>query len=430
MELRKPRKIIFINRFFFPDHAATSQLLSDLAFALARQGREICVVTSRQRYDDPEAVLPVCEKIAGVSVYRVWSTRFGRAKLLGRTLDYLSFYFGAAWTLARVANRNAIIVAKTDPPLISVVAAAVAKARGAMLINWLQDLFPEVAAGLLLQSDRERGGMSVRKRLLSGVLSMLQALRDWSLRRARYNVAIGELMRERLSASLQTVSSGTSRSEWRNSIRVIHNWADGEAIKPVAAAMNSLRKDWGIDKKFVIGYSGNMGRAHETETLLEAMELLRKDHGIVFLFIGGGAQLHNLKRLCESRQLPNALFKPYQPRENLQFSLSAADVHLIMLQERMEGLIVPSKFYGIAAAGRPSVYIGARDGEIAAILREVECGFTVQPADGAGLAETIRRLAADPGLCKTLGNNARKVFKQRFEQRLALQAWSELLADE
>ena len=137
--------IIFLNRFFYPDHAATSQLLSDLAFALADGGREVHVITSRQRYDEPESLLPARERIRGVEVHRVWTSRFGRNWLPGRTMDYLTFYTSAAWTLFRLAHSDHVIVAKTDPPLISAVAAMVARLRGARLVNWLQDLFPEVA---------------------------------------------------------------------------------------------------------------------------------------------------------------------------------------------------------------------------------------------------------------------------------------------
>lgn len=411
-------KIVFINRYFYPDHAATSQLLSDLAFALAQQQeRQVCVVTSRQRYDDPQARLANYECIDGVSVYRAWSTRFGRANLAGRALDYLSFYLGAGWTLARIARRGDVIVAKTDPPLISVVAAVVSAVCGARLINWLQDLFPEVAAGLWMSTANAQSQNTFKSRLLAAAYRLLQKLRDRSLLHARYNVVIGDLMRERL------LDLGIAAAQ----IRVVHNWADGKAIRPLAAEENPLRKEWLVADKFVVGYSGNLGRAHEIDTLLAAMELLRGDARIVFLLIGGGAQWQRLRDECERRGLCNVLFKPYQPRANLRFSLSVADVHLVMLQPQMEGLIVPSKFYGIAAAGRPCIYIGALYGEIPAILHAADSGIIVAPGDGQGLAAVLRRLISEPQLCKMLGDNARTVFEQRFEQRLVLRAWQELL---
>ncbi|MGR8934165.1 MAG: glycosyltransferase family 4 protein [Gammaproteobacteria bacterium] len=414
-------RIFFVNRYFYPDHSATSQLLSDVAFDLAQHGRDVCVVASRLRYDDPQAVLAICERIGDVTVQRVWSTRLGRLNLFGRALDYFSFYGSAGWTMAMMVRRGDVIVAKTDPPLISVVAGAVAAWRGALLVNWLQDLFPEVATGLLdgaTQSCRPARRIAFKRKFLDAAGKWLQGLRDSSLRQARCNVVIGEAMRERLLAL------GIEAAR----IRVVHNWADGQSIRPVVAAENPLRKEWNIDDQFVVGYSGNLGRAHEIDTLLAAMEQLRGDARIVFLFIGGGARMRRLQEECRRRGLFRVLFKPYQARENLRYSLSAADVHLILLQPQMEGLIVPSKFYGIAAAGRPSIYIGAAHGEIPALLRATDCGVGVRTGEAENLATAIRRLAADPLFCNRLGENARRLFEQRFEQGFALRAWRELLA--
>jgi hypothetical protein len=141
-------KIISISRFFFPDHSATSQILSDLAFCLAAEGRAVHIITSRQRYEDPEADLPACEAIRDVQVHRVFTSHFGRTFLLGRALDYMSFYVTAVWGLWRLARPGDVIVAEIDPPLLSVAVAPVARGRRARLVTWLQDLFPEVASAL------------------------------------------------------------------------------------------------------------------------------------------------------------------------------------------------------------------------------------------------------------------------------------------
>jgi hypothetical protein len=168
-------KLIFVNRFFHPDHSATSQLLSDLTFALVGQGHEVTVITSRLRYDDPAVQLPARDIVNGVRVERVRTTRFGRRTMTGRAIDYLSFYGAAALALVAAARRGSVIIAKTDPPMLSVMAAPIAMVRGAVLVNWHQDVFPEVmqALGLL----RGRGG-----RLLLG---LLRWLRNRSLRRGR-----------------------------------------------------------------------------------------------------------------------------------------------------------------------------------------------------------------------------------------------------
>ena len=172
-------KIVFVNRFFYPDHSATSQILTDLAFHLAKTESSIHVVTSRQVCDDPNAVLPANANIGSVRVTRVWATQFGRQNLLGRTMDYLTFYLSSAWSLFVWLKPGDIVVAKTDPPLISVVAAIVVKSRGAKLINWIQDLFPEVAVALGIGK-------------IKGLEDLLRSVRNWPLRIAYKNVAIGD----------------------------------------------------------------------------------------------------------------------------------------------------------------------------------------------------------------------------------------------
>ena len=137
--------LVFVNRYFHPDHAATGQLLADLAFHAARRGHAVTVVTGRQRLERPAAALPARERLHGVEVRRVWSTRFGRAGLAGRALDYLSFHLAAALHLLGALRRGDVLVAATDPPLLCVSAGFAARLRGARLVNWCHDLFPEVA---------------------------------------------------------------------------------------------------------------------------------------------------------------------------------------------------------------------------------------------------------------------------------------------
>lgn len=396
--------VVFVNRFFYPDHSATSQLLTDLSFHLAKTETAVHVVTSRQMYSDPQMTLPKRDFIRGVRVIRVWTTRFGRQSLFGRTLDYLSFYLSAAWTLFVLLKPGDVIVAETDPPLISVVTAIVAKSRGAKLVNWIQDLFPEVAGALGI-------GRILR------VDGLIRSARNWSLRSASRNVVIGEGMASKLK------KEGVST----DSIEIIHNWTDGVAVQPVDRERNNLRRGWNLHDAFVVGYSGNIGRAHEFETILDAAVQLRHSSSIVFLFIGGGAQREWLETEARMRGLKNILFKPYQPRAQLRLSLSVPDVHLISLQPGMEGLIVPSKFYGIAAVGRPTLFIGGTNGEIPRILREARCGLSVERGQAAELSRIIQDLADHPETCMRLGRHARVVFDQRFDMRHAMHAWKTVL---
>jgi glycosyltransferase involved in cell wall biosynthesis len=382
-------------------------MVSDLAFFLASQGHSVHVVTSRLRYDDPAAELPAWESIRGVEVHRVRTTRFGRAGLVGRALDYGSFYLAATARLLRLVHPADVLIAKTDPPLISVPAGWVVRLRRARLVNWLQDLFPEVAAAL---------GIRLAQGAVGGVLARL---RDRSLARAAMNVAIGQRMQARLLA----LGVGPAR------VTVVPNWSDDEQIRPMVSQASPLRAEWGLGRRFVLGYSGNLGRAHDYATVLAAAELLSSQADVVLLFIGGGASLDRLRALAKGRGLTNLMFQPYQPAERLNESLASADAHLVVLRPEVEGLIVPSKFYGIAAAGRPTVFVGDPRGEIGALLSEADVGLAVAQGDGAGLAEAVCRLRDDQELRERMGRNARRLCEERYSRRAALGRWERLLID-
>lgn len=397
-------KIVFVNRFFYPDHSATSQLLSDLAFALAGDVREIHVVTGRQAYDDPYAALPAEELCRGVHIHRVWATRFGRGRLAGRAMDYLTFYLSATLCLFRLTRRGDVIVAKTDPPVISVPCAWVAALRRARLINWLQDLFPEVAVAL-----RAPGA-----RLVAPVVSWL---RNRSLFKARTNVVLGECMRDRVRAA--GVPDGN--------IAIIPNWSNGDGVTPIAPENNDLRSEWALAGHYVVGYSGNMGRAHEFDTLVDVMEALRDDDRVKFLFIGRGARRSDIEREVARRGLTNVMFRDYQPRELLAQSLSLPDLHVISLRPELEGLIVPSKFYGVAAAGRPTLFIGDRAGELARILHAGQCGLTCRPGDVSAAVAAIRQLVDQPELGVAMGRRARALFEREYVDTRAFARWRAVL---
>ena len=398
-------KIVLVNRYFFPDHSATSQILTDLAFHLASQGREVHIITSRQRYDEPAARLPPLESVRGVTVHRIWTSTFGRGNLFGRAFDYLTFYFFTGMALLRLLRRGDVVVAKTDPPLLSLVASPVARLKGARLVNWLQDLFPEVAGAV---------GMSWVKGRIGRLLG---AMRDRTLHSSYATVVTGTRMKHYLA----------SRGVPENKLWVIHNWAAGALTRPINPEDNALRRQWRLDRKFVVGYSGNMGRVHEFETILGAMEALKDDGGTVFLFIGGGAQRPWLEAQARERGLSNVRFMPYQPRERLAESLSVPDVHLISLLPEVEGFVVPSKFYGIAAAGRPSIFVGSTEGEIAGLINEFKCGTVVRTGDVEGLSAAIARFRDESALRQEYGRNARTIFEQKFHKHIALAAWSAVL---
>jgi colanic acid biosynthesis glycosyl transferase WcaI len=397
-------KVVFVNRFFHPDLSATSQLATDLALHVASR-HEVHVVTSRLLHDDPRAALDAAATHDGVTVHRVRTSRFGRAALPGRAVDYATFYLAARAALARTAGRRDVIVAMTDPPLVSVVAASAARRSGARLVNWLQEVFPEVA---------QRLGV-----LRGPVGSAAKRSRDASLRDAAMNVVVGERMREVVSAL------GVPGER----IRAIPNWADGRLVRPVERAANRLRADWDLGERFVVGYSGNMGRAHEFATLLDAAVRLRDDPSILFLFVGDGRQREWIEGEAGRRGLANIRFRPLQPRAALAESLSAPDVHVVTLQPALEGLVVPSKFYGVAAAGRPTLFVGDLDGEIARELARAGSGLAFAPGDAQGLAGAIAKLRDASEARLAMGRAARAHFEAHHDRAHAFAQWDRLLDD-
>jgi len=400
------KRLIVLNRYFFPDHSATSQLLSDLMFYFASAGVEVHVIACRQLYDDPQRQLSASATERGVFIHRVSTTKFGRSGLPGRTIDYLSFYRSAYNLMQDLIEPGDTVVAMTDPPLCSILGMRAARKKGARLVNWLQDIYPEIAV--------ELGVPLFKGPIAFGVCYW----RDRSLKAAAVNVVVGQGMAERL------VKRGLKLVH----IKVIHNWTDDTEIVPIPHKQNQLRKLWGLEDKFVVGYSGNLGRAHDFDTILAASERLRDDPRIIFLFIGSGHNLDKLANLVNSRGLAASFrFIPYQERAFLKYSLGVPDLHWLSLKPELEGLIVPSKFYGIAAAGRPTIAITTVDGEIANLVRNHHCGRVIEPGESEKLAATILELSRSPEQLATMGRNARAMLDAQFTRRAAFRRWSAVL---
>ena len=392
-------RLIFVNRFFYPDHAATSQLVSDLAFKCVEWGYEVAVVTSRQRYDDASVRLPEYEVAKGVRIFRISGTHFGRHSGPGRVLDYVSFVYGARKRLKELVTRNTIVVAKTDPPMLGMFLAPVVLGRGGILVNWLQDVFPETLTALH------------PSRVLRAGLAPLRFLRNQGLKSAVLNVAIGRRMRDYLlSEGIRTRRLG-----------VIRNWPHDS--EEAAGAEAELEQKWGLGDRFVVGYFGNLGRVHEYETILGAMMAVEPDPGIVFLFVGGGALLERLKAKVEEYGLRNFVHRDYVPREELPAALKVADVHLVVLQPALEGFVVPSKFAGVVAAGRPVLYIGDPRGEIGTMVRKGQCGQVVGIGDSERLGGAIRELAGDPALASGMGQAALRVYDRFYRSEMLFGQW-------
>ena len=389
-------RLVFVNRFYWPETPATAQLLTDLAEALARAGEEVHVVTSQG------GALPPRESRHGVTIHRVRGTRWSaRAGVLGKACDFATFYAGALWRLGRVAGRRTLIVALTDPPLVGVGAWLVAALRGARLIHWIQDIYPELAMELAGQRW----------------LAVLRPLRDAAWRRAAACVTLG--------GDMAGVAVAARVDATR--LRVIPNWAPAGLVPAPESEMAELRREWRVEGRFVVAYSGNLGRVHDLAPVLEVAQLLRDEPAVAFLFIGGGAQRAALEAAAARRGLDHVQFRPAQPRERLAAALGVGDVHLVTLLPGCERLVFPSKVYGIAAVARPLLFIGPRACELARTIGARRLGGAFTREEPAAIAEAIRLLATQPAARADFAEGAR-AFAATHTFARALAAWRDTLS--
>jgi len=398
-------KIILVNRYFFPDQSATSRVISSIGFSLAQRGFQVVALASRGIHNEDGHFLPPFRAINGVRVNRLASAGHGRRGLVRRGIDSVLFHILAFFWLLRNVSASDIVVVCTDPPLLSVSCNIAIRLRRAVMVNWIMDLFPETATEL---------GFFGRWPRFS---RWLARMRDWSLAAPGMTVCPTGKMADYLR------HRGVARAQ----LAVMHHWSDGEEIYPVAACSNKLRSDWGLHDSFVIGYSGNFGRAHDFETMIAAAARLKHRSDIRFLLIGGGHKHASVMERVRLLQLDNVIFKPLQPVSSLAESLSVADVHLISLLPELEHCIIPSKFYGILAAGRPTIFIGDLDGEVSRVLRAKRCGDSVAIGDVDALATMIEQLRDSPETCAQMGEAARLLQVTEYSRDKAADAWCTLI---
>ena len=405
-----PRKlrIVLLNQAFYPDVVATAQMGKDLADALVARGHEVIAVASRSIYGRAGATLAKQERVpvpgGSIEVRRVGFSVFGKRGTLTRILDFGFFYLLAAFRLLTLPRYD-VVIGFSTPPYIAMLGLLARWIRGARCVYWAMDLYPDVpvAFGML----RPRSPLT---RLLSRAHRFL-------LRRADVTVALGRCMEERLLAS------GAPRAR----LRVIPVWADESDVREVPHGQNPLRRAWNLADAFCVMYSGNFGLGHDAATVCGAMERLRGENGVRFLFVGGGKRRAEIEAFIRERRIDNASYVDYVPREQLAESLSAGDAHLISLREDMTGLIVPSKLYGIMAAARPVLFVGSAGSEIGRVVAESECGEVIRPGDADALADAIHRLASEPGLAHQQGQRGRAAFEARYTRSRSCAAWIETI---
>lgn len=439
-------KVLFLNRVYPPADGATGHLLKELAERLVERGLEVTVVTSgaiselKSQISDskrglgvpnPELEAQSSKSANGVRVERVGCLPFSRSSLVQRALSYLSLYPRLLWRALRLPKQD-VVVTMTDPPMLLVLGVLYKWLRGGRLVHWAQDLYPELAIELGVLSGR------------SPIAKMCRAISSFALRRHERVVALGRCMQERI----------LQRGVDPERVRVIPNWAQGskaggdtEEERAVGtltpdpspslgrarggsdSGAIDFRRRHGYEGKFVVMYSGNLGLAHCFESILAAAEQLQTVHPeTVFLFVGSGPRLPWVQEEAKRLGLANVHFLPSQPLAELSASLKAADVHLVSMRENLSGLVVPSKAYGIFAAGRPCFFIGPKSSEVARLIVEHGCGEVFASYDTLGLVQCLVEWSADRARRVEAGQQAEGIAR-RFHFDAAAEAFQKVLEE-
>lgn len=374
-------QVLLINQFFWPDTAATGQLLSDVAREIDPESHAVIALCGKSVYGTVDSASPPPVKIVQCA-----DLAFSRGKF-GRVVSYAVFLLGAMAQGIRSPKPD-IVLTLTTPPLISLVGTLLKRVRGARHFIWEMDVYPDIAVDLKVLKQK------------SVVTRFVGFLADVPRKRADGIIALGEDMKARLMA----------RGIPAERIIVAENWADGEEIVPGPFS----------DGPLVVHYSGTFGLAHEERTIALAMRALRNDDRFRFVFVGGGARRGPLEEFCQREGIRNAEFRTYASRSELSRSFAEGHVGLVTQIPETEGSVVPSKSYGIMAAGRPMLYVGPRTATPARLLAQHNCGWRIEPGNPDAMVRLLLRLEQDRGLAREAGARARTAFEQYYDRPIGV----------
>jgi glycosyltransferase involved in cell wall biosynthesis len=394
------QRILVLNQYYWPGVEATAQLLAQLCEALARD-YDVTVVTGHLHGHE----LPDEEVRNGVRIVRVRSTTYERSQLHHRAANYGS-YLGESVRTALRGERPDLVLCMTDPPVVGDIGLVVARRFDAPLLVISQDVFPEIA---------ER----VKRLQHPLVLGALRKLVGLYLRRADRVVAIGETMKLRL------VHKGAREGR----VEVIPNWVDTSEIQP-QPRQNAWSAARGLDDELVVMHTGNIGHAQDLDTLVRAASFLRDVERLRIMVIGFGARHGELTRLAQRLEVTRTVqFLDYQPREQLPLSLASGDLHYVGLARGLSGFVVPSRLYGILAAGRPVLVSADADSEIVRIVEEVGCGIVVAPGRPELVAGVIRDVAEGRLSLVGMGDLGRAWVEREADREVAFDRYRRVVAD-
>jgi glycosyltransferase involved in cell wall biosynthesis len=362
-------RVLLLNQCFYPDVVSTAQHASDLVAALAERGHEVTVVAGNRAYDNPDIKFRHEEQWRGSTILRVPCLALGKSAKWRRVLNFASFFLSCILRLIFLPRFD-VVMTLTTPPLISLLGALFVKAKGGRFVFWVMDLNPDeaVAAGWLREDSK--------------TAKILAELLNFSLRAADEIVVLDRFMRERI------MNKGIPAEK----IQMIPPWAHSDVVRFDAEGRRHFRERHGLDGKYVVMYSGNHSPCHPLNTALDAALRLADRPEVIFCFIGGGSEFHTVQNFAATHRLTNLLCLPYQPLSELSGSLSAADMHIVVMGAPLVGIVHTCKIYNIMCVGSAVMYIGPSESHVMDIA--AGNGIPLYAAEHGDVDTVVRRILA------------------------------------
>ncbi len=398
-------KLSIITQFYPPDYAATGQLIEELASQLGDLGMEVQVFTGQPGYAFQKASAPPIERSEKIQVRRSRTAQLWPRRIRGKLINGILFCLRSGVHLLKTPARGDVLLITTAPPFLPTLGYLANLFFRIPYVCLLYDLYPDIA--LELKAIKHQN-------LLVKIWNLINTC-IW--KRAKKIIVLSPAMKERIAVNCPEVL---------DKIAVIHSWANPENIKPIDKQLNWFAHEYNLVNYFTVLYSGNMGRCHDMDTILKAAARLR-DRPIKFVFIGNGAKREACIETVTNLGLKNCLFLPYQEKQDLPYSLTACDLSIVSISPGMEGLVAPSKLYGILAAGRPVAVICETHSYLCQLVAEAECGAAFNNGDSQGLAEFILHLSKYPEIAARMGNAGRCYLKSNFTPEIIAKQYWELL---
>lgn len=397
-------KLLFIDRYFYPDLQATSCILTDLTTHVAGKHKVTVVCgypSSFSKKKIKRRFFSDREIYDSIEIIRVWSPDLPRRNVIFRWINYVGFIVNA-FLMALFLRRWDLTVVMTSPPLVGITAYILSKIRSIPYLFICQDIVPESAIGV---------GM-IGRGFLAHCLDVLNVL---VMENSTRIVSVGERMRDML------IAKGIAGDR----IDVIPNWTNVGIIKQMPKD-NPFSRRYGIHDKFVVMYAGNIGLSYNLEDVVYAAEYLREVKDVVFVVVGDGSNKVNIVSLACKIKAANIVFLPFQGEELMSSVLASADVSVVMLRKGLSGYVIPSKIYGILTSGRAVVGVVEEDSEIARLIKEADCGVVVSPGKPKLLSDAITSLHENRDLLNIYASNALNYAREKDFMHTSLEKYDAL----